>query len=966
MRKGRYSSALILAAAAAGLGISNRAAFAQFAWDPQQTPLTPSGGSGTWDNTLLNWSNGTSDIAWNSTTANFGGPGGVVTIGAPITATGITLNAAGYTFSSSNPANILSLSSGSLTQAPGLSGVNEFAGPVNFSNSTVIIDSGTLKFSNALTSAPNSITNTTFNVASGSTLEFNAVTGAGALGNGSIVLNGGTLQIDPTASGVVGSYNSHFILNGGSNTNSIDFTAAPLAGSPSVMSGGINFNPNFLPPAPFYPGGPTINFGARFTGAINISTAGQYTFTTTSDDGSRLFVDNKLVVLDDGPKSALALSSTPITLSAGLHEFRLDYFQQGGNSTLSLNYSGPDTGNSSIVVPASAMQTLDPISMGNNVSVTQNSTVALSGNNFTQVGMGKLSFNPTSGSATLTVTGDSGRSLHLSGIALASGTTNTINTSADVFVGQLSTAGNATLIKTGTGRVIFDYTASTSNPGNGTFIDIKQGTAEIVGGGSSLTGTSDPVGAATLEIDGGTLAIDCKVGSVSLNNPLVVTSAGGTLQSIETNFNFFNGSFQLNGNLNIATASGNSTTPLSEIGLQKVTGTGNITKIASDFTGDKSNLGQLVFSSSSPNWAGGVTLNADAGTIEGDFSNITDKPFGPNAVTLHGGKVSLQRKGSLVGATYTPGNDFAVDGDFTITTGSGSIEEFSTFQFGRLLLSGNRTITQSGDPTTGLAFSSASLGGNTTISVGSSFGLGGITETTPSSLTVSGAGTLTVSGPSSYTGGTNLTSGTVRLTSNNALPATGALNITDGTLDLNGNSQSVSHLNSTAALPIAGGLITNSASGVSMLSLQGDSNFNGVISDGGPGKVVAMTLGGGRVSLSGINTFSGGVTLYPGATLVSALTYGNSGTLGSGKVQLAGGTLALQGQQQVSAAGRQQGLQAQFYSYAVPSGGINPNFNTLATLTNHLSSLAPVVAVQSTAGGKTISISLMRRSVMEP
>src|SRR6185437_1901646 len=119
MRKARRGSALILAAAMAGLGIGSKAALAQFAWDPHQTPLTPSGGSGTWDNTLLNWSNGTSDIAWNSTTANFGGPGGVVTIGAPITATGITLNATGYTFSSSNPANILSLSSGSFVQAPG-------------------------------------------------------------------------------------------------------------------------------------------------------------------------------------------------------------------------------------------------------------------------------------------------------------------------------------------------------------------------------------------------------------------------------------------------------------------------------------------------------------------------------------------------------------------------------------------------------------------------------------------------------------------------------------------------------------------------------------------------------------------------------------------------------------------------------------------------------------------------------
>ena len=75
MHRGRYGSALILAAALAGLGVSNRAAIAQFVWDPQQTPTTPSGGSGTWDNTTFNWATGPYDVAWNSANAYFGGPG---------------------------------------------------------------------------------------------------------------------------------------------------------------------------------------------------------------------------------------------------------------------------------------------------------------------------------------------------------------------------------------------------------------------------------------------------------------------------------------------------------------------------------------------------------------------------------------------------------------------------------------------------------------------------------------------------------------------------------------------------------------------------------------------------------------------------------------------------------------------------------------------------------------------------
>jgi len=950
MRKGRYGSALILAAAMAGLAIGSKTALAQFAWDPHQTPLTPSGGSGTWDNTTLNWSNGSSDVAWNSTTANFGGPGGTVTIGAPITATGITLNATGYTFSSSNPANILSLSSGSFVQAPGLSGVNEFAGPVNFSNSIVNLDSGTLKFSNTLTSAANSITNTTFNVASGSTLEFSAVTGAGALGNGSIVLDGGTLQIDPSANGTVGSINSHYVASTTAFTPSINYFATALSNSPSVLQGPISFNPDSQA-APFYPGGPTTNFAARFTGAIDISTAGQYTFATTSDDASRLYIDNRLVVMDDGFKNALTLSSAPITLSAGLHEFRLDYAQAGGNSTLAMNYSGPDTGNNSVLVPISAMQTVDTISQQNNVSVTRDSAIVLSGNNFTQVGMGELSFNQPSGSATLSVTGDPSRSLHFNGTSLISGSTNTIDTSTDVFVGQLSTTGNATLVKTGTGRIIFDYTASSSNPGSGTSIDIRQGTAEVVGGGNSSTGTFNPTGFATLKIDGGTLALDSKAGSLFLSNPTVVTSAGGTLAAVETNLSEFTGTFQLNGNLNVATGMGNGSSGLSEILLQSLTGTGNITKIAGAFTGDTSNPGQLVLSGSSPTWGGGITINANAGIVEGDFNKVTDQPFGPNAIKLHGGTLTMLRKGSLLNATYTPGNDVNADGDFSLNSGTQNNGGFSTYQLGQLTMTGPRTVSAQGDSTTGIRFNGATLGGNTTLNANDLLTFGSISETTPSSLTVGGSGMVTVLGTSTYSGSTTIQSGTLRLGTVQSLPST-PVSIASATLDLNGTNPTIPSLSSNMPNPIVGGTITNSAVGNSVVTLLGDSTFNGAINDGGAGKTVALHVAGGTTTLVGNSQFSGGSLIDGGATLASGLTLASNHPLGSGSITLAGGRLALQGQQQISPIGQQPGLAAQFYSNPIPLLQPDPNFGSLTTLTNHFAGKTPILSVQSTAGGK--------------
>lgn len=954
MRKGRYSRSLILAAAMTGLGIGSKPALAQFAWDPQQTPLTPSGGSGTWDNATLNWSNGTSDVAWTSGTANFGGPGGTVMIGAPVNAAAINLNAGGYTFSSSTPANILSLSSGTLTQAAGISGINEFAGPVNFSNSTVNINGGTLKLSNTLASATNAITNTTFNVASGSTLEFSAVTGAGALGNGSIVLNGGTLQIDPTANGAVGSYNSHFISSGNSNTTNVDYYAKAINGSPSTLNGPINFNPNFAPPSPFYTGGPVSTFAARFTGAMNIATGGQYTFSTLSDDGSRLYIDNQLVVMNDGTKTALSLTGAPVALSAGLHEFRLDYTQVSGSDELNLNYSGPDTGNNMALVPASAMQTLDTISLSNNISVTSNSAINLAGSNFTQVGMGQLTFNSTSGGATLNISGDPGRSLHLSGILVAG--TDTINTTATVFAGQFNSGQTPTLIKTGTGTLIFDNTASAN--GAGGIIDIQQGTVEIIDGGTTTTGTNDPIGAASLKIDGGTLEYDSKLALDGAFEPasVTVTSAGGMLESAETMTVVFAGPLQLNGNLKIAAASGNATSIGSSIRFSGViTGTGNIEKVPSQFTGDTSNQGTLEFGVSSPNWAGSLTLDANAGSIQGDFNNVTDKPFGQNAITLHGGAMTFVRYGGPSGVTYTPGNDVNADGDFALNTGTAFAQPNTYFQLGHLTLSGSRTVTQNGDMTTGVLFTGTTLGGDTTFNVSSKLGLGTVSESTPSSMTKSGAGMLTVAS-TSYSGPTSIQLGTIQIGSSNALPST-SLNIAEGTLDLNGHDQSVAHL--TTVSPVLPGItiagsVTNSGSGLSTFSILGDSNFSGTIADGGPGKAVALNIAGGTTNLYGTSTYSGGTVVHSGATLVSKLSWGGN-TFGSGPVTLAGGTLSLQGQNQ--AIGTSPGLLASFF-YSTPNqtntsnGTINANFNTFISFDSHLQKSPGTRPISTTTSGK--------------
>lgn len=86
--------------------------------------------------------------------------------------------------------------------------------------------------------------------------------------------------------------------------------------------------------------GDTDNFSIRYTGFIQIDTQGSYTFYTTSDDGSKLYIDGAQVVNNDGAHGSQERSGT-ITLSPGLHNITVLFFENGGGENLSVAYQGP-------------------------------------------------------------------------------------------------------------------------------------------------------------------------------------------------------------------------------------------------------------------------------------------------------------------------------------------------------------------------------------------------------------------------------------------------------------------------------------------------------------------------------------------------------------------------------------------------------------------------------------------------
>nr|WP_288932431.1 PA14 domain-containing protein [uncultured Allomuricauda sp.] len=86
--------------------------------------------------------------------------------------------------------------------------------------------------------------------------------------------------------------------------------------------------------------GDTDNFSIRYTGYIQIDTQGSYTFYTSSDDGSKLFIDGTEVVNNDGAHGNRERSGN-ITLTAGLHDITVLFFENSGGETLTVQYQGP-------------------------------------------------------------------------------------------------------------------------------------------------------------------------------------------------------------------------------------------------------------------------------------------------------------------------------------------------------------------------------------------------------------------------------------------------------------------------------------------------------------------------------------------------------------------------------------------------------------------------------------------------
>jgi autotransporter-associated beta strand protein len=168
---------------------------------------------------------------------------------------------------------------------------------------------------------------------------------------------------------------------------------------------------------------------------------------------------------------------------------------------------------------------------------------------------------------------------------------------------------------------------------------------------------------------------------------------------------------------------------------------------------------------------------------------------------------------------------------------------------------------------------------------------GQVNKTDNSTWTIASTGNSWVS--------TDIAAGTLRMGANNTFPASAFVNLTAAAnLDLGGYSQQIAGLNGTNAAFVIGSSSTTSDSTLSINAAFPSTNW-GVIQDSlsGGTRKVGISLLGGSLTLTNINTFSGNTTVSAGTLyLIGPGSIANSSTINIGN----GATLDVSGRTDAS------------------------------------------------------------------
>jgi len=690
-----------------------------------------------------------------------------------------------------------------------------------------------VQLNNGITLA-NAFTTTGAGAAGGLSGIIRSVTGANVL-TGNVILTGGggssTYRADSGAS-------LAFNGNIGADTNTSRYIILVGAGDFSFGAGGS------IVPTLTTTG--TTGLWSTNTGTTTInSTANTYALVTAIGAGNTLVVANLSNGGVAGSLGAAAVTATNLLLDGGT----LKYSGSGAQSTDRLfSIGSADNSGGGATLDASGATSADTMSFVGAGAIGFNG-ISGAGTSGAETGVRTLTLTGTNtGANTLTsIISDQAASTGVTSVTKSGVGTwvingvNTYTGATSITGGTLATSGDARLASTS--GVTVGSTTTLSLGGNETINSLTNSGTVTIASGKTLTTGSSSYSLAGIVTGDGSLT---KAGA-----GILTLSSGGTfsyagLSTVSNGTLAFGADDQL-GNSNAITVSGG----------------------VLDFGGFSDTVGVVTLSSGSITSTTGVltatSLTADTATT----AALSAKLGGATTLAMTGvGVLTLSGDNSFTGGTTVSAG----------TVRAGHDNAFGSLATDLLALNGG-TLTSDGATARALA-NNVTLGGNVTLGAtttntgaltfNGTVGLGAAVRTltvdsnvtfagiiSDGGLTKAGDGILTLSGINTFTLGTTITNGTITIGHASSLGA-GTVNVASGAT-LNLASFNVSNTITT----VAGSTVTGGSLSAATAPTVG--TVASVLT--GTGATLTKT-DGGRLTLTGANTYTGATTLSAGTIAV--------------------------------------------------------------------------------------------------
>ncbi len=130
------------------------------------------------------------------------------------------------------------------------------------------------------------------------------------------------------------------------------FANKTLSGTATKIQIDQNVNFSWGLNAPNVSGIPADNFSVRWTGAIKAPATGNYLFYLRSDDGSRLWIDNNLIIDQWNDQAATTKQATIHLVKDQVYSVKLEYYESALDAEIRMGYSMLDFTNSTAVLAA--------------------------------------------------------------------------------------------------------------------------------------------------------------------------------------------------------------------------------------------------------------------------------------------------------------------------------------------------------------------------------------------------------------------------------------------------------------------------------------------------------------------------------------------------------------------------------------------------------------------------------------